>query len=285
MFTLRYGNTPDWYEGERLVDPQGYATDVVTDEAIRYLRQQRRGAPFFLYVAFAAPHYGKGWDEINRVPTNVLQAKPETIARMAEIKSRDRRIYAAMVVEMDEAIGRILATLDTQGLVGDTWVIFASDNGADWDYGGNNGPLNGEKGTLWEGGIRVPCILRWPGRIEPGTVIDQPAMALDLLPTLCRVAGVSTEDMPIDGVDLSAAWFDGGTVARDVFHLRGEDASFRRGNWKYLRTGGEVHLFNLSEDLGEKTNLASRHPEKLAQLAAACASTVARIHARPDAID
>jgi arylsulfatase A-like enzyme len=273
MFTLRYGNIPDWYEGEALVDPAGYATDVVTEEVIRVLRQQRAADPFFLYVGFAAPHYGKGWDAGRGVLTNVLQAKPETIARLGAITNRDRRIYAAMVVELDAAIGRILRVLDETGLAENTWVIFASDNGGDVDFGGSNIPLRGEKGTLWEGGIRVPCLMRWPGRIPAGTVIAQPAMVTDLVPTFAALAGVMSGPHPTDGIDLGPALFHGRSLPRDVFHLRGQESTLRRAQWKYRRTGDTEQLYDLNRDPGETNDVAAQQPAILAELRARHAAT------------
>lgn len=269
FFTLRYGNIPDWYRGDELVDFKGYATDVVTDEAVRFLRAQKTDKPFFLFLAYAAPHYSKGWDASKGALTNVMQAKAESIARMTGIADHNRRIFAAMVVEMDEAVGRVLDTLDAAGLADKTWVVFASDNGGDIDFGASNQPLRGEKNTLYEGGIRVPCIMRWPGRVKPGTVIDQPLIVQDMLPTVCATTGVSTAGLTLDGRDMRPALLHGRPLERDVFFLRKNAASLRRGDWKYLRIDDRDMLFDLTNDLGEQNDLAAQHPEKLATLKAA----------------
>ncbi|MBW3541905.1 MAG: sulfatase-like hydrolase/transferase, partial [Planctomycetes bacterium] len=249
FFTMRYGIAPDWYRDEKLIDETGYATDLLTDEAVRFLHRQETQRPFFLYLAYNAPHYGKGYDPGKREVTNILQARPEDLARVEDIEDPTRRVFAAMVRSLDDGIGRVLAALKERGIEENTLVVFMTDHGGDPDYGGANGPLRGEKATLFEGGIRVPCLMRWPGRIRPGIVHDFVGSGLDLFPTFCRLAGVDPGPYRCDGVDLSQYLFERRGKPpenRELFWELAEEAALRSGPWKYVRTAdGTESLFNL----------------------------------------
>jgi arylsulfatase A-like enzyme len=276
-FTLNYGNLPDWYVGESLLPTNApergrYATDVIADAALGFLKQAGTTQPFFLTVAFNAPHYGKIWDAARSNYVDKVQAKPEDIAACAQIADPKRRVYAAAVQCLDANIGRILAHLKQSGLEENTWIVFTSDNGGMPRDGGRNFPLRGAKGTLFEGGVRVPGLMRWPGRLEPGTVSQQTASVLDVLPTVCAQLGISTAGMPLDGVSLGPALFAGQPIARDLyFQLPSGDRAFQRSGWKYLRAGNETLLFNLIADPNEQDNLATQHPDRVAELEAAWA--------------
>ncbi|MEP6663693.1 MAG: sulfatase-like hydrolase/transferase, partial [Verrucomicrobiota bacterium] len=138
-FTRKYGYKPDWYRNGKPVEEPGYSTDLLTEDAVRYLAEQKSGKPFFLYLSYTAPHYGKGWDEETKKTSNILQAKDEDRARFSEIADKDRREYAGMVAALDDGVGRVLGALKKQKLEKNTLVIFACDNGADPHYGGSNG--------------------------------------------------------------------------------------------------------------------------------------------------
>jgi arylsulfatase A-like enzyme len=282
FFTMRYGIKPDWYRNEKLIDETGYATDLITDEAIRFLARQKAEKPFFLYLAYNAPHFGKGYDPGKRQVTNILQAKKEDLLRVRHIKDPVRRVFSAMVLSLDDGIGRFLAALNKQGLAKNTLVIFMTDHGADPDYGGSNGPLRGEKATLFEGGIRVPCLMRWPGQIKPGTVVDSVCSSLDLFPTFCELSGADPSKYALDGRALGVAELNGQAIPpRELFWELHSEAALRDGSWKYLRTAdGKEYLFDLSKDRDEKTNLATTHPRifhrlkaRHAALAAECRKT------------
>lgn len=266
-FTLRYGILPDWWRDEQVANPSGYATDVITDEAVRYIQDASSDRPFFLYLPYNAPHYGKGWDEQDGGFRNILQAKPEDLERVQHIEGERRRTYAAMVQALDDGVGRVLAALDAAHLRENTWVIFISDNGGAPDYGGDNGPLRGAKATLWEGGVRVPAMMRWPEKIEPGTVIDQPLSTLDLLPSISALLQLDAAELTLDGRDMRPALFEGARAERTLFwDYRGSQA-LRRGPWKYIQQeDGPPMLFNLEDDLGEQHDRARQHPEVLRQL-------------------
>lgn len=169
---------------------------------------------------------------------------------------------------MDDGIGRVLKTLKTQKLDKNTLVIFASDNGGDPRYGGNNKPFRGQKAQLFEGGIRVPCLMEWTGKIKPGTVTSQPICGMDFFPTFCSLAGISNSSK-LDGIDISPVIFENKKLSRDLFWRLPKMDAFRRGPWKYVRSGKEEMLFNLENDPGEAKNLAKEKPELLRELKAA----------------
>ena len=186
FYTMCYGIIPDWYRNEQLVDETGYATDLITDDAVRYIKaRQSSDTPYFLFLAYNAPHFGKGWDDGNNQPVNTMQPPPVDLARVKHIKDPTRRKFAAKVINMDDGIGRVLNAIDAAGATEETIVIFMTDHGGDTNYGGANHPLRDGKATLFEGGIRVPLLVRWPGEVPAGTVTDTPASALDWFPTFC----------------------------------------------------------------------------------------------------
>ncbi len=205
-FTHSAHGVRDWFRQEKPLQQTGYATELIGDEAVGWLRQQQAGQPFFMYLAFTAPH----------AP---YQAPKRLLQRYAHIADPSRRAYAAMIGAMDEQIGRVVATLQAQGLRDNTLIVFHSDNGGTRDarFSGevdmsgatmpaDNGPWRGGKGSLYEGGVRVVALANWPGRIPAGTVVDAPMHAVDLLPTFAALAGASlTGTQPLDGVNQWAA--------------------------------------------------------------------------------
>ena len=276
FFTLCYGNTPDWYRNGELLDETGYATDLITDEAVRYLGERDPARPFFLFIPYNAPHFGKGWDDGNNRPVNILQPHPRDLKRVKFIADPTRRKYAAKVVALDDGIGRVLHALDANGQRENTLVIFMTDHGGDANYGGDNRPFRAGKATLFEGGIRVPCLVRWPGKVKPGTHSNEVTWAIDWFPTLCALAGAKTEGQGLDGMDISPVLHGGRlTEPRELFwelgaHTeldRGHWMALRRGPWKYVRTPQESQwLFNLEDDPGEQQNLAGQEPQRFERL-------------------
>ena len=265
FFTMRYGNTPDWYRNEELVDVTGYATEVITDEVLRFL-ETARDRPFFLYVSYNAPHFGKGWNDGDNEPVNQLQPPPSDLARVSYIDDITRRKYAAKVVNLDDAVGRVLKSLDDNGLAKDTLVIFLTDHGGDPRYGGANHPYRGQKATLFEGGIRVPCLMRWPGTIRPGIQSDALVGSIDLVPTLCRLSN-STPPKTTDGMDISpllrGEQFS--TADRTMFWELGQHRELKRGTWTAIRAGawkyirdsaGSEFLFDVVNDPYEEKDLS-----------------------------
>ncbi len=185
-----------------------------------------------------------------------------------------------MVKALDDGVGQVLRALRDRGVEENTLVIFTSDNGGDNEgFGGRNDPLRGNKGSLWEGGIRVPCLMRWPGRIETGITIHQPCSSLDLLPTLSNWLGLKTTGLTLDGMNILPVLLEGERFERDLFFLFRDQLAFRRGPWKLWQPsrGGQPLLFHLREDLAEQHDLAGKNPEKVRELQAAHAAIKATL--------
>jgi arylsulfatase A-like enzyme len=257
--------------------PGEYLTDRLTDEAIMVM-QQAKDQPFFLYLSHHAPH-------------TPIEAKSEDVAYF-EAKLRpdmlhNNPVYAAMLKSLDESVGRVLEYLKQHDLDQNTIVVFASDNGGyigvDRKAGQTvpvttNSPLRSGKGSCYEGGIRVPLLIRWPGIARQGVTCEEMVTIMDLFPTLLRAAGVSLDsEVVLDGLDLTPLLKDpSGKLARDAifFHYphyyptTTPVSAVRAGDWKLLEyyEDQQVELYHLKDDLGETTNLASQQPEKAEQL-------------------
>lgn len=276
FFTCQYANKPDWYRGRDLVETSGYATDVITVEALSRLDQlSGSDQPWFMHLAYNAPHFGKGWDEDKQSPVNVMQPKPEDLKQVQGIKDPLRRSFAAKVVGMDKSIGLVLDKLNSLGMDQQTLVIFMTDHGGDAKYGGSNEPLRGGKATLFEGGIRVPCLVRFPGTIQPGTQSDAIASALDWYPTIAALAQL-TPPKNLDGQSLlpvltgkrqtkhrPIVWATGAheSLGRKAW------AAVRAEQWKWVRPPQQdAVLFDLASDPAEQTNVAAQHPELMKRM-------------------
>lgn len=255
-----------WRDGE-------YFGDLMVEECQRFIGAHQ-DQPFFIYWALNVPHYP-------------LQGRGSWRERYAELPS-PRREYAALVSTMDEMIGEVLGYLDDQGLREETIVVFQSDHGHSTEVrsfsgGGSAGPYRGAKFSLFEGGIRVPAIISWPGHLPEGQVRDQPATSLDWLPTLADLAGVATPERRLDGVAITELLRSEAThTPRAAFHwATGQDSwAVREGDWKLLGNPNDTShvapiteadhrfLVDLSRDLGERENLAAEHPERVRRLEA-----------------
>lgn len=239
-------------DGE-LVAERGYMTDLFADEAIRYVDASSPDQPFFLYLAFNAPH-------------NPLQAPRQIYEELDHIEGHHRRVYFAMVVALDRAIGRVMQAMHDRGIDRNTIVIFASDNGGA-DYArviDSNEPYRGWKASFWEGGIRTPLFISWPDRIEPGSYTDRPASLLDIVPTILAANGVndiSHEDL--DGIDLlSLLDPDVSAAPRDLFWRNEGNWAVRSGDWKMIvsEDPARTWLYNLADDPTEQHDLARVRP-------------------------
>jgi arylsulfatase A-like enzyme len=246
------GGDPVLYRNGKPVIRPGYLTDLITGHAVDWLGKRDRN-PFFLYVPYTAPHTPvQGPDDAGKKIDEATWNKG------------DRATYARMVERMDEGVGRILARLRELGLSDNTIVLFLSDNGG-YDLS-RNGPFRGGKSSVYEGGIRVPCLIRWPGVIPPGSVTEQVALTMDLLPTLVGAAGGKLPTgRKFDGVDLRGVLRGESQVfPRTVFwrYKRGEARrkAVRDGNLKLVWNDGQEELFNLDKDVRESTNVLAQHP-------------------------
>jgi arylsulfatase A len=242
--------------------PGEYLTDRLTDEAVRFIRDNRK-RPFFLYF----PHYA---------PHTPIEAKPEMAEKYKKVPKKERQgdpMYAAMIESIDESLARVMATLRELDLDDNTVVILASDNGGHWRFT-DHAPLRGHKGTYWEGGIRVPLIIRWPGKGEPGRVVSEPVTSSDLYPTILAAAGLPMRPTQhLDGLDLSPLLREQDTLPRESlfwhfphYNNHRETAPsgvIRRGDWKLIETFDPAgfELYNLARDIGEKVNLFDKEPE------------------------
>lgn len=268
-------------EGEKTVainPDQSKLTTAYTEHAVAFIAKHK-DRPFFLYVPHTMPH----------VPLAVSE------------RHRDKSgfgLYGDVILEIDWSVGQVLEALKKHGLDDKTLVIFASDNGP-WlsygNHGGSAGPLREGKGTAWEGGVRVPCLVRWPGKVPAGKVCHEPAMTIDVFPTLARLIGADLPKHPIDGRDMSGLLFgrEGAKSPREAsFYYWGQALqAVRSGKWKlhfphdYVtlagRPGGKdgqpakmdqgktpLALYDLEKDVGETTNVAAEHPDVVKRLQA-----------------
>jgi arylsulfatase A-like enzyme len=231
-----------------------HTTEAFANEAVDFIDAHRE-KPFFLYVAFNAVH----------AP---MQSTQSYIDRFASEPDAKRRAYLAMLAAMDDATGRIVDAVDRNGLGARTLVVFTSDNGAPtWQTTGANGPLNGGKATMLEGGIRVPTIFRWSGALRPGQVSTTPGIGQDIAATSLALAGVNTS--ALDGVNLMPTLTGRGPKIRRALYWRlGVSGAMRDGDWKLMHFMDDWYLFNLRRDIGERHNLAAAEPRRLARMRA-----------------
>ncbi len=240
-----------------------YVTDWIGDRAGDFIRRaSAEGAPFMAYVAYTAPH-----TPMDALADDLAWAR----AHYPEGTSERRLTFAAMTRSLDRSVGEILAALEETGEADNTLVFFINDNGGATNNGSDNGPYRGMKGSKWEGGIRVPFAMRWPARVEGGQSFGEPVSALDILATSVAAANAPGDRGSLDGVDL-VPFVTGraeGAPHEVLFWRRGVAAAVRAGDWKLIRSeGNPTLLFDLAEDPGERTNLADRRPDKLAELSA-----------------
>lgn len=252
---------PDLHEDGKPVVATGYLTELLTERAVRFI-DRHAGRPFFLYLAYNAPHW----------PFQP-PGRPDDVRTRATWFDGNRADYARMVESIDAGVGQVLRALDRHGLARDTLVVFTSDNGG--ERHSRNAPFFHHKGTLWEGGIRVPVLVRWPAALPAGKVSRVPVVTMDFTATILAAAGVGPRaDQPLDGVDLRPV-LAGRAPAPDralVWRVDRPDRrqrAVRRGRWKYVRDGSIELLFDLEADPGERSTVASRHPDVLAALRAA----------------
>jgi len=255
----------DWYRDGKPLKEEGYTTQLLGREAVRILREHDPSKPLFLYVPFNATH-------------GPLQAPSDYLDRYKQIADPKRRLKAAMTTCMDDAIGEIVAELGKRGMAENTLILFSSDNGGPTGEAALNGPLRAGKGTLYEGGLRVPAFAVWPGKIKPGGEVREMLHVTDLYPTLLRLAGAPTDQkLPLDGKEAWATISEGRPTPREeiLHNVEPGRGALRRGPWKLVVQGAlpaadaaslKTELFKIDEDPEEKSNLADRHPDRVKDL-------------------
>lgn len=281
----------DWHRDDRPNYDDGYTTHLVARESVRLIRERDRTKPLFLYVPFNAVH-------------GPYQAPADTLAAVASLTGT-RRTYAAMLIELDRAVGQIVAALESEKILGETLIVFSSDNGGPRPGSvTDNTPLRSGKGSLYEGGVRVAAFATWPGRIPPGSTVRAPIHLVDWFPTFLNLAGAPlAQPLPLDGRDVLACLTAGAPSPHDVvvFNVTPRNGALREGRWKLVLNGqlaesedeapgapaakkaakkknkspppdaapaDRVELFDLSTDVAERHNLAAAHPDIVTRLRA-----------------
>jgi arylsulfatase A-like enzyme len=247
---------PDLYENEKPVRQEGYLTDIWEEKAEEIIKEKHT-KPFFLSIQFNAPHWP--W----QAPGD--GAYPDTLNWH---KGGSPGKYAAMVVSLDEAVGKIMMAIETAGIANNTFVIFTSDNGG--EEFSDMGIYKGKKETLWEGGIREPAFMRWPGVIPANRITDQPAITMDWSRTILAAAGAKPDLLfPMDGRDLLNIYKVRKIFKRTFYWRLSQEyrqKAIRDGDWKYLQIENAEYLFNLANDPGEEHDLKEIYASKFKRL-------------------
>ena len=260
----------DWNRDDKPLREEGYATDLISAESVRLIEKHDFSQPLFLYIPFNAPH-------------SPFQAPQSYLDLFKSIQEPRKRAYAAMVTCFDNAIGQIVSALDKRGVRNNTLIFFCSDNGG-MNIVSNNRPLRGQKGLLYEGGIRVRAFAVWPGVLKPGKVVREPLHMVDMFPTLLKLAGGSLEPKngrPLDGQDAWTTISEGKPSPHHeiLLNVTPFNGAIRCGDWKLIQNGHlegnynrpmptehKFELFNLAEDPYEKNDLSQKNPQKLEEL-------------------
>jgi arylsulfatase A len=262
-FTDYYQHTagdgrPDLFENDRPVEVPGYMTDLITERSVRFIEQNAQ-RPFFIDVAYNAAHWPyQPPDKPSTARDNARHLGP------FDDSTSTRAEYVAMLERADRGVGQILRALDKLGLRQNTIVIFTNDNGGEWLS--RNTPLFHHKGTVWEGGIRVPAIIRWPGRIPAGSVSGQVGITMDLTASILMATGTPVPaETRLEGINLLPV-LEGRVpeIERTLFWRvigASPQRAVRSGNWKLLFDGARPMLFNVRTDLGERNDLIGQRPD------------------------
>jgi arylsulfatase A-like enzyme len=276
-FTKMRGGIVDWQRDGKFFQEKTYYLPLIGDEAVKMIEKQDKNKPFFLYFASLAPH----------APYQARKADEDRYA--STIKDPTRRTYAAMITSLDDQVGRIVAALEKKGLRENTLIIFSSDNGGPRNavvasgahskqeraesgvkqesLPANNGDLRGGKGSLYEGGVRVPTIFNWPAKLQP-RVVNEPLHMVDIMPTALALAGAkpNPSDKPLDGMDIWATVAEGKPSPHDdvLVNVEAFRGALIKGKWKLMKIAllpGKTELFDLTADPREKDNVAEQNPE------------------------
>ncbi|MCA9079147.1 MAG: sulfatase-like hydrolase/transferase [Planctomycetaceae bacterium] len=272
---IYYDGTYTLRDGLNISKEEGYLTDLINHHAAKFVRDNA-DKPFFLYVPHLATH----------APFQPPDAPETPKVTKANMLVGSREIYKQMLQRIDLGVGMIMLELEDAGVADNTLFVFSSDNGGErW---ANNQPLFHHKATLWEGGIRVPCLMRWPEKLPEGKVTDQAAITMDLTATFTAAAGAKPpEGYKLDGINLIPILTGEQPEQERTFYWRIDRSNrkmraIRHGQWKYLDDGGTMDLlFDLSQDIGERHNLCFTHPEIVADLKERLKAWEAEMEAEP----
>ena len=280
-FTKIRGGIVDWQRNGKFFQEKGYYLDLIGDDAVKLIDRQSKSKPFLLYFASLSPH----------APYQAPKAGEDRYA--STIKDPTRRTYAAMITSLDEQVGKIVAALDKKGLRDNTLIIFSSDNGGprsavvasgahsreeraaggvkDESLPASNGALRGGKGSLHEGGVRVPTIFNWPARLK-SRVVNEPLHMVDVMPTILALAGANASpDKPVDGKNIWSTLAEGQPAAREdiLVNVEAFRGAIIKDKWKLVKIAllpGKTELFDLSADPGEKNDVSQANPEVVRDL-------------------
>ena len=263
----------DWHRDDKVNRDEGYSTMLIARESVRFINEQSTNKPFFLYVPFNAVH----------APLQV----PDEYKKPYESMRPRRALYAGMLAALDESVGKIVSAVDERGLRANTLILFSTDNGGpNPGVLTSNGQFRAGKGTVYEGGVRACAFANWPGQIPSNTVVNVPLHIVDWYPTLLRLAGANLkQELPVDGRDCWAAVTQGAASSHEEILINASPnaGAIRVDDWKLVVNGHQldseddnapradnskerVELFNLSNDVSEKINVAAANPEKVRQL-------------------
>ena len=281
-FTKMRGGIVDWQRDGKFFQEKTYYLPLIGDEAVKMIEKQDQNKPFFLYFASLAPH----------APYQAPKADEDRYA--STIKDPTRRTYAAMITSLDDQVGRIVAALDEKGLRENTLIIFSSDNGGPRSavvasgahspeeraasgvkqelLPASNGDLRGGKGSLYEGGVRVPTIFNWPAKLQP-RIVNEPLDIVDIMPTVLALAGAKPKpsDKPLDGKNIWATVAEGAPSPHDdiLVNVEAFRGAIIKGKWKLVKIAllpGKTELFDPTADPGEKTDVAEQDPDVVRDL-------------------
>lgn len=271
----------DWWNNDRIEMESGYTADLLTHHSVRFI-ESNRDRPFFLYLPHLAIHFpwqGPQDPPHRQAGQEYADDKWGVIPNPSDVRPHVK----AMVESIDRSVGQIVDVLQRLQLDRRTLVVFTSDNGGYLNYGdrfhniSSNGVLRGQKGTLYEGGHRVPAIFYWPGKVRPG-LTDQTAMTFDLFPTFSRLAHADVSGLSLDGLDLASLLTAGKSLPERTLYWRdGAERAVRQGPWKLVAQPQRAELYNLSSDLAEQHDLSVERPEMVRRLSDAWAAWNAEV--------